>query len=64
VTVRIPPSLGATFDVSTGSGGVSTGMPVQVVRYERHRFSGSVGDGRARVRVSSGSGSVRIEPSR
>ncbi len=64
VTVRVPPSLGATFDVSTGSGGVSTGMPVRVSRQERNHFRGSVGDGRARVRVSAGSGSVRLEPAR
>ena len=64
VTLRVPPDFGATFDVTTGSGGVSTGMPVQVSRQERGRFQGSVGDGRARVRVSAGSGSVRIEPSR
>jgi hypothetical protein len=64
VTLRIPSDLGATFDVTTGSGGVSTGMPVQVARQERNRFTGSVGDGRARVRVSAGSGSVRLEPAR
>jgi hypothetical protein len=50
--------------VTTGSGGISAGMPVRMVRSERHRFTGSVGDGRARVRVSAGSGGVRIEPAR
>jgi hypothetical protein len=64
VTVRVPASFGATFDVTTGSGGISTGLPVQVARQERHRFNGSIGDGRARVRVSAGSGEVRIEPAR
>jgi DUF4097 and DUF4098 domain-containing protein YvlB len=64
VTLRVPRAFGATFEVTTGSGGISTGVPVQVVRQERHRFSGSIGDGRARVRVSAGSGEVRIEPAR
>jgi DUF4097 and DUF4098 domain-containing protein YvlB len=64
VTVRVPSDFGATFEVTTGSGGISAGVPVRVARTERHRFTGSIGDGQARVRVSSGSGSVRIEPAR
>lgn len=64
ITLRVPPALGATFEVSTGSGGVSTDVPVQVVRQERNRFEGRVGDGSARVRVSAGSGSVRLVPAR
>ncbi len=62
VTLRVPSSFGATFDVRTGSGGIRTGIPVQVSRQSRGTFQGSVGDGRARVRVSAGSGEVRIEP--
>jgi DUF4097 and DUF4098 domain-containing protein YvlB len=64
VTVRVPPALGATFELTTGSGGVSAGVPVQVARQDRSRLLGRVGDGRARVRVSSGSGDVRLEPAR
>ena len=64
VTLRVPGSLGATFDVTTGSGGVSTGLPVQVSRQSRNRFTGRVGDGRAQIRVSSGSGGVRIDSAR
>jgi hypothetical protein len=64
VTLRIGSGFGGTFDVTTGSGGVRTGLAVQVTRSERNRFIGSIGDGRARVRVSTGSGSVRLEPPR
>jgi DUF4097 and DUF4098 domain-containing protein YvlB len=64
VTLRVPSDFGATFDMTTGSGGVSSDLPLQLVRQERHRITGRVGDGRAQLRVSSGSGEVRIAGAR
>jgi DUF4097 and DUF4098 domain-containing protein YvlB len=64
VTLRLPPTLGATIEVSTGSGGLRTDVPIQLVRQQRGRFEGRLGDGRARVRVTTGSGGVRLEPAR
>mgnify|MGYP002778053897 CR=1 FL=1 len=64
VTLRVPSDLGATFTLTAGSGGISTDVPVQLVRQERGRFEGRVGDGSARVQVSTGSGGVRLVPAR
>lgn len=60
VTLRLPASLGATVDISTGSGGIDTDFAVKVQRMERHALRGTVGDGRARVRIDAGSGTVRL----
>ena len=60
VTLRLPANLGATFDVETGSGGIDTDFEVKVQRVERRALRGTVGDGRARVKVEAGSGTVRL----
>ena len=60
VTLRLPANLGATLDVETGSGGIDTDFEVKVQRMERRALRGTVGDGRARVRIEAGSGSVRL----
>ena len=60
VTLRLPAGLGATFDVETGSGGIDTDFEVRVQRMERRALRGTVGDGRARVKIEAGSGTVRL----
>ncbi len=60
VTLRLPANLGATVDIETGSGGIDTDFEVKVQRMERHALRGTVGDGRARVRIEAGSGTVRL----
>jgi lia operon protein LiaG len=61
VTLRLPASTGASFDIETGSGSIDTDFEVKVQRMERHgSLRGTVGDGRGRVRVEAGSGTVRI----
>ena len=60
VTLRLPSSTGAAFDIETGSGGIDTDFEVKVQRMERHALRGTVGDGRGRVKVEAGSGTVRI----
>jgi hypothetical protein len=60
VTLRLPASLGATVDIETGSGGIDTDFEVKVQRMERHALRGTVGDGRARVKIEAGSGTVRL----
>lgn len=64
VTLRIPPTLGATLDVDVGSGGIHTDVPIQVTRSERDHLTGRVGDGRGRITIEAGSGSVRIAAAR
>jgi hypothetical protein len=60
VTLRLPATLGATVDIDTGSGGIDTDFAVKVQRMERHALRGTVGDGRGRVRIEAGSGTVRL----
>jgi lia operon protein LiaG len=60
VTLRMPASTGATVDITTGSGGITTDFEVKVQRMERHALRGSFGDGRGRIHIESGSGSVRL----
>ncbi len=60
VTLRLPADLGAVVDIETGSGGINTDFEVKVQRMERHALRGTVGDGRGRVKIEAGSGTVRL----
>jgi hypothetical protein len=60
VTLRLPASTGATVDIETGSGGIESEFDVRVSHIERRALRGTVGDGRARIRIESGSGSIRL----
>lgn len=61
VSVTLPASFSARVDVSTGSGGIRTDIPVQVSgRTERNELHGTIGDGRGRLSVDTGSGGVHL----
>ena len=60
VTIRIPDSLGAQLDIDAGSGGVKADMPLKVTRYDSDRMVGTIGDGKGRIHIDSGSGEVRL----
>jgi lia operon protein LiaG len=60
VTLRLPGTTGAQVDVETGSGGVESDFAVRVSRVERRGLHGTLGDGRGRIRVEAGSGTVRL----
>jgi DUF4097 and DUF4098 domain-containing protein YvlB len=60
VTLRLPSILDATLDIETGSGGIESDFDVKVTRMERRALRGTVGDGKGRIHVESGSGSVRL----
>jgi lia operon protein LiaG len=60
VTLSLPSSFSAQLDISTGSGGIDSDFPVQASRTSRHELRGSIGGGRGRVVVETGSGSVRL----
>ncbi len=60
VTVAIPDNLGAELNIETGSGGIDFDMPVTVRRFSRSELHGTIGDGRGRIIVDSGSGGVRF----
>jgi lia operon protein LiaG len=62
VTLMVPRSLGATFELSSSSGQIEVGVPHESTHLERGEARGRIGDGRGRIRLESGSGSVRIRP--
>lgn len=63
VTVGIPESLGASVDIDTGSGGIDVDFPLTVTRRDRDALVGTIGDGRGRIQIDSGSGGVRLRRS-
>lgn len=60
VTLRVPASFGAMLEVDTGSGDLDVELPLTVTRRSRTSLVGTIGDGKGRVRVDTGSGDVRI----
>ncbi len=62
ITLAVPRNLGATFEVSSSSGGVDIDVPHETTHMDRDEARGRIGDGRGRIRLESGSGSVRIRP--
>ena len=61
VTVKVPPTLGAEVDLDTGSGEIDLGgLTIQVRRIEQDHVTGTIGDGRGRLSIETGSGNVRL----
>lgn len=60
VSLTLPSTFEAALDIDTGSGGISTDFPVRTTRMERNRLQGSIGNGSARLRIDTGSGSVQL----
>lgn len=60
VTVRAPATLGAEVDVETGSGGFQTDFEIVTRNFGRNHVQGRIGDGRGRIHIEAGSGSVRL----
>jgi lia operon protein LiaG len=60
VTIRLPAAQGADVDIETGSGGIDSDFAVQTTRIARNHLRGQIGDGKARIKIESGSGTVRL----
>lgn len=60
VTLRVPESIGADVDFSTGSGDIDSDLPITIQGRGRGSLKGRIGDGTARITVSTGSGGIRI----
>ena len=59
-TIRLPATLSAEIEAETGSGGFSTDFEVTTRRVGRNHISGRIGDGKGRISIEAGSGSVRL----
>jgi hypothetical protein len=60
VTIHAPADLGGELDIETGSGGIDLDFPVELSVMKRNEVSGTLGDGRGRIRIDTGSGGVRL----
>ena len=61
VEVSLPSEVNAEIDITTGSGGISSEFPVTMESVRRRELRGRIGTGAdGFLRVSTGSGSVRI----
>ncbi|MEO8335004.1 MAG: DUF4097 family beta strand repeat-containing protein [bacterium] len=60
VTLRMPATTNATVDIETGSGGIDTDFEVKMSRIERRALRGTIGSGKGRIKIESGSGTVRL----
>jgi lia operon protein LiaG len=61
VTLRVPPTIGAEVELDTGSGEIDLGgLTIQVRRLQEDHITGTIGDGRGRLSIETGSGNVRL----
>jgi len=62
VTLKVPPTVGAEVDLDTGSGDIDLGgLSLQVRRIEHDHVTGTLGDGKGRLSVETGSGNVHLQ---
>lgn len=59
-TIRVPATLSAEVEAETGSGGFSSDFEITTRRMSRNHIVGRIGEGRGRIRIEAGSGSVRL----
>jgi lia operon protein LiaG len=60
VTIRAPATLNAQVNVETGSGGFQTDFEITTRRVSRNFVEGRIGEGKGRLTVEAGSGTVRL----
>lgn len=60
VTVTIPKTFGAELSVETGSGGIETNLTLETSVRKHDELVGRIGDGRGRLTIETGSGTVSI----
>jgi hypothetical protein len=61
VTIEAPPSLGAALHFSTGSGGIDCDFPLRQVRRDEDSLSATVGDGKGKIVIDTGSGDLQLK---
>lgn len=60
VRIALPSNASLDVDIDTGSGGISSDFAVSMNEVRRREMRGRIGDGGARLTVSTGSGGVRL----
>jgi hypothetical protein len=62
VAVEGPRELGGELELETGSGGIEVDFPVQLRTARRDEVVGTLGDGRGRIVIDTGSGGIVLRP--
>jgi len=60
VTLTLPADFTTTLDIDTGSGGITSDFPLQLTSKSRDEMHGKIGSGAGRLKIDTGSGSVRL----
>ncbi len=60
VTIRLPSGLNAMIELETGSGSIETDFPMTIRHHSRDHVQGQIGDGSGRIKIETGSGSIRL----
>jgi hypothetical protein len=60
VTLLVPAGFGAQVSLETSSGDLEVNVPLQVVRRGGDALEGTIGDGRGRIQVETGSGRITL----
>lgn len=60
VTLGVPETYGARITLETASGDLDVNLPLQVVRRGQDALEGTIGDGRGRLAVDTGSGNITV----
>jgi lia operon protein LiaG len=62
-TLTLPADLDATVELETSSGDISVDFPVEIGRWEQDEVRGTIGTGRGKIHVDTGSGNITIRKS-
>ena len=60
VTLRLPENTSAAVDIEASSGSIQSDFEVRTARLERRELHGTIGSGEGKIRIESGSGTVRL----
>ena len=60
VRITVPENVGGELEIDTGSGGIEVDFPLQITKWERTYVHGTLGDGKGRIVIDTGSGSVTL----
>jgi lia operon protein LiaG len=60
VSLKLPPTVGANVDIESSSGDIETDFSVLVTRHARDHLTGTIGDGRGKIAIETGSGGIKL----
>jgi lia operon protein LiaG len=60
IAITAPATLGARLEMETASGGIDSEFPLAVTRTGHDHLQGTMGDGKGRISVETGSGAIRL----